>query len=157
MRAVIILLYFALCALSTAQQKTSAQIIEGKRKIKIIQEAPELAESTIAYISSCRISTPLSGGAGASPSTAILNFRDRVATQPITIIRLDSALRVHDKSGIKGEAPLKLIEITIVHEEEQNIRVFAHTETAGHLIEFRDPSEESKIRLIAKIQKTQEA
>jgi len=151
MRAAVILLYFALCALSTAQQKISAQLIEGKRQIKIIQEASELAESTIAYIRSCGSSTPLTGGAGASPSLAILNLRDLVATQPITIIRLDSALRVDDKSGIKGEAALKLIEITIVHEEDQNIRVFAHTETDGHLIEFRKPSEEAKRRLIAKI------
>ncbi len=124
--------------------------------MKIIQQASELEEAALAYISSCESSTPLSGGAGAPRSLAILDFRDLVATQPITIIRLSSTKSVADKSGFKNQPPLKLIEITLVHLEDHKVRVFAHTFLEGHLVEFRKPSEDADIQLRAIIKKTQE-
>lgn len=153
----ITLLLILLCTVCSAQQTTSAQMIEGKREMKVVEQAPKISEAALSYISSCQSSTPLSGGAGAPPSLAILNFRDLVATQPITIIRLDSTISVADKSGSKGEPPLRLTEITLVHLENSKVRVFAHTEASGLLIEFRKPSEDAEKLLLAVIKTTQEA
>ena len=149
----IALLILSSCARSTAQAAPSAQIIEGNRQIETIQEAREISEAALAYISSCESSTPLSGGAGASPSLNILNFRDLVATNPISVIRLNPVQTVTDKSGIKGEPPLKLIEITIVHLDENKMRVYAHTDMDGYLIEFTRPSKDTEMQLGAIIKK----
>ncbi|MCU0797436.1 MAG: hypothetical protein MUF31_16070 [Akkermansiaceae bacterium] len=139
----------------TASAQVSVERFTEIRQARLTPPDIGIESAAVSFIQSCQSSTPLTGGAGASPAGAIIEFRDLVASHPVTVIRLRRGIKIDDKSGVRGEPQLEIIDISIIKTGHNQFRVFAYTDGIGNLVEFRRPSKDTETRLNALLKKIQ--
>jgi len=147
------LLFFAIIVSTSTVAQASVEIFTAIRQAQSIEHGAAIESAAVSYIQSSESSTPLNGGAAGAPAAAIIEFRDLVASRPITVVRLQKSIKVHDKSGTRGEPPLNIVDISIIDVGDDQLRVFAYTEGFGNLVEFRNPSKDTLDHLQALLKK----